>query len=570
MKAMILAAGFGTRLKPFTRHTPKPLFPIAGRPLLDRIIRNLENAGVTEIIVNTHYLHQKIEAFIERQSYTISVSTKHETEILGTGGALKNVADFWDEQPFMVVNGDILFEFDLKEIYRFHLTHPHPVTLVLYDDAEFNQVAIDGHNAIVDFAPPRSPEPDSLRRLTFTGIHVIDPEILDIIPVKRFYNIIDAYKKIISGKMTIQAFIPEKGFWKDMGSPVRYREAVVNQILGDAFAKICHHKPHGQRHRSRLQGDGSDRSWYRLHQDEYSLIMVDHGIRADAVQQEVDAFIRIGTHLAAKGVAVPKIIAADSFAGLVVVEDLGDLHLQEFVLHHRSDPALVLSRYHTVIDQLIHMAISGAAGFNPKWTWQSATYDREVVMDKECRYFVEAFLNRYMEMNVRFAGLEKEFAVLAKWACACSEIGFMHRDFQSRNIMLHKNRPFFIDFQGGRLGPLQYDLASLLMDPYVGLSKEDVSSLYDYYLERLASYGFYDVAKFRKGFQTCAVTRNLQILGAFGHLSKNKGKHNFEAYIPRALVTLIQNLENHPECHQLPGLQKIVKQAAINLKIDKL
>ena len=108
MKAMILAAGLGSRLRPFTANTPKPLFPVAGRPLLDIIIRSLQNAGCEAIIINTHHLYKKIDSFLSGRKYSIPVFTRYEPLILGTGGAIKNVADFWDDQPFMVVNSDIL------------------------------------------------------------------------------------------------------------------------------------------------------------------------------------------------------------------------------------------------------------------------------------------------------------------------------------------------------------------------------------------------------------------------------------------------------------------------------
>ena len=123
MKAMILAAGYGTRLQPYTNHTPKPLFPIAGRPLLDAIIRRLQQAGCRAVIVNTHHLHQQIEDFIAGQHYSLEVYTRHEPQILGTGGAVKNVADFWDNQPFMVINADIIADIDLAKVYITHCRH---------------------------------------------------------------------------------------------------------------------------------------------------------------------------------------------------------------------------------------------------------------------------------------------------------------------------------------------------------------------------------------------------------------------------------------------------------------
>ena len=99
MKAMILAAGYGTRLRPYTDHTPKPLFSIAGRPLLDIIIDQLQKAGCKAVIINTHHLQHKIEAFLAAQNYSLEVYTRFEPQILGTAGAIKNVADFWDNQP---------------------------------------------------------------------------------------------------------------------------------------------------------------------------------------------------------------------------------------------------------------------------------------------------------------------------------------------------------------------------------------------------------------------------------------------------------------------------------------
>jgi len=110
MKALVLAAGFGQRLEPYTHTTPKPLFTIAGRPILDIVIRKLSAAGITAITVNTHHLHHQIENYLAGQTYEIPVTTRFEPEILGTGGAIKNLTDFWDNEPFLVANSDIVFE----------------------------------------------------------------------------------------------------------------------------------------------------------------------------------------------------------------------------------------------------------------------------------------------------------------------------------------------------------------------------------------------------------------------------------------------------------------------------
>ena len=112
MKAFILAAGMGTRLSPYTHHTPKPLFPVGGKPLIDHTIRRLEKAGFTDIAINLHHLAGQIEQFISRQPYRARIRLLHEPRILGTGGGIKNLGTFWPAGPLLVINSDILTDID--------------------------------------------------------------------------------------------------------------------------------------------------------------------------------------------------------------------------------------------------------------------------------------------------------------------------------------------------------------------------------------------------------------------------------------------------------------------------
>src|SRR5210317_1459900 len=121
-------------------------------------------------------------------------------------------------------------------------------------------------------------------------------------------------------------------------------------------------------------------------------------------------------------------------------------------------------------------------------------------------------------------------------------MGFMHRDMQSRNIMIKGRDIYFIDFQGGRIGPIQYDLASLLIDPYVELPHAIQAQLIDYSIEVLAAQTELTPEKFLSCYHYCRLTRNLQILGAYAYLSKVKGKKHFESYIPAAVRSLRSNL----------------------------
>jgi aminoglycoside/choline kinase family phosphotransferase/dTDP-glucose pyrophosphorylase len=568
MKALILAAGFGIRLLPFTKNTPKALFPVSGRPLLDTIILNLENAGCKAIIINTHHLYKEIDSYLSRKKYAIPVITRYEPEILGTGGAIKNAADFWDDNPFMVINSDIVTDIDLKKVYDFHLDHKHPATLVLHDDQRFNTVSVNKNGFITKFHDstplPSSPasvskihRPVETVKLTFTGIQVLDPQVLELIPDNIFSSSIDIYRELISQNKKVCAFISKKYQWKDIGSPERYIEAVFEQMAPEAFKYAFPSWLDKKIVRTRLKGDGSDRDWYRLTSGNRSLVMADHGIRRNSLTSEVDSFVAIGRHLHDKDIPVPEIYLFDTFSGLVFMEDLGDVNLQTLVMN-TVNPEEIILYYKSIIGLLGKLSAAGAKGFDPVWTYQTSYYDRDLILEKECRYFVDAFLRKYIGINISFKDLEDEFKSLADKVLEFSVNGFMHRDMQSRNIMVKNNRLYFIDFQGARLGPIQYDLASLLIDPYVGLSRSVQNLLLDFSVKTLSPAMGIDPHNFLACYNYCVITRNLQILGAFGYLSRVRGKRYFEKYIPNAIKTLKYNL-SALESREFPNLRSVVE-----------
>ena len=563
MKALILAAGFGTRLRPYTDHTPKPLFSIGGRPLLDIIIENLQQAGCEAIIINTHHLHLEIERFIASRDYSVSVTTRFEPQILGTGGAIKNVTDFWDHRPFMVINADIVADVDLAEVYRTHCRQHHPATLVLCDDPDFNSVAVEQNKWIKGFRDRISDRSEE-RLLTFTGIQVLEPQVLDYIPENRTSSSIEAFKKILADEKKLQAYIAADGKWQDIGTPQRYRQSARESVIPLAFHKAFGDISGLAVEKKKLKGDGSERQWSRLQTGRHSLIMADHGIREDRSVSEVDAFVHIGQHLYRQGVCVPKIYFYDTFCGLVFLDDLGDVNLQQ-VARSTTNPQALISIYQSVIDQIMNLSLRGAENFDEAWTYQSVRYDQELVIEKECRYFQEAFLKGYLGLGIPFDDLAADFLSLARKALQYSNTGFMHRDMQSRNIMVKNDRIYFIDFQAGRFGPLQYDLASLLIDPYVELPDAIQAKLLAYCIEEFSKKTAVEPEKFSRCFDYCSLTRNLQILGAFAFLSKAKGKHYFEAYIPAAFQTLQTNLLKSGQ-DEFPALASAVEKAGIKLK----
>ncbi len=551
MKAMILAAGLGTRLLPYTRHTPKPLFPVGGRPLLEIHIRNLVSAGCDGIVVNTHHLPEQIAEYIAEQTWPVPVKTVHEPVILGTGGAIRNVADFWDLRPFMVINSDILTDTDLRDVYDFHLRHSCPVTMVLHDTPEFNHVSVSEDGFVTGFHEPAA----SLRR-AFTGIQVLDPLVLNFISAKGFSNSIDVYRQMLAAGMRIRAFEAGRYSWKDLGTPERYREAVQEHMTAEAFRLAFPDLSPGCMEETVLQGDGSDREWRRFTSQGKSLVMADHGIRMQKYgTADTDSFVDIGKHLHLQGAAVPQILLHDRFSGMVFMEDLGDMRLQDVVLHAPSREIRAL--YGKVIDRMINLWIAGGEKFNPDWCWQTRHYDREVILERECRYFTDAFLKGYAGPDVCYENFQDEFEHLADRIMENEYTAFMHRDMQSRNIMIKNGEPYFIDFQGGRVGPMQYDLASLLIDPYVRLAYEVQQELLEDCIKKLSDRISLDSEKFRNGYAYCALSRNLQMLGAFGFLSKVKKKTWFEKHIPTAYSGLVHRLSGQ-KGKEFPKLRQAV------------
>jgi NDP-sugar pyrophosphorylase family protein len=450
MIALVLAAGFGSRLHPYSDHTPKPLFTLDRQPLLDIMIRRLIAAGAHTVIVNTHHLHQRIEDFLQRQSYAATIVTRHESTILGTGGAIRNTADIWQSEPLLVVNSDIVTDVDFQAFYRFHQAHGQPASLALCNHPAFNSVVVDSADTVVAFGESTAGTmPHEARRLTFTGVQVLNDTILAYLPPEGFASSIDAFQAMIADGHRLPAYIPERLQWSDLGTPERY-QAMARSIMAQKALRQAGEPEHPAAiDWHALPGDGSDRRWYRLRSGKTRMIVADHGIKPSDGICEAEAFVAIGRHLHRKGLPVPQIYLEDPFAGLVFMEDLGSENYQARVRKTARSSAIEQD-YRHVIDMLLAMAFDGGEDFDLHWTYQTQRYDRAVVLQGECRYFVQAFLNDYLGMDTDGENLASEFNRLADAIMTARPVGFMHRDFQSRNIMVLKDRFYLIDFQGGR------------------------------------------------------------------------------------------------------------------------
>lgn len=221
---MILAAGLGTRLRPLTEIKPKSLVPVANKPMLGRIIDYLKKYGVSEIIINAHHHHGQIKDFVSNHSLPgVDIEVRVEPQILGTGGGIKNTADFWSHEPFFVINSDILTDIDLNRALREHNESGSLATLILHDQPPFNQISLNGHNMITDIKREKDIRDSGL--LAFTGIHILEPGLLDHITDKGFSDIIDIYLRLIEKGETIKGWLSKDHYWRDIGSIESYLTA---------------------------------------------------------------------------------------------------------------------------------------------------------------------------------------------------------------------------------------------------------------------------------------------------------------------------------------------------------
>jgi aminoglycoside/choline kinase family phosphotransferase len=285
-----------------------------------------------------------------------------------------------------------------------------------------------------------------------------------------------------------------------------------------------------------LQGDGSDRRFYRI-KNPRKMVAIFPSLVHPKKQEEARATYTIGYHLHDLGVAVPEVIEHDRKTGLVLLEDVGDVHLQTRILasaYKEEKEAL----YCKAVDALLVFQVDGVVGFDTRCCWDTSKYDYNLMITRESDYFLEALCKNNAGHVFDETAVRKECMGIALRASQEPADFLLHRDYQSRNLMVQDDEIRIIDYQSARLGPLAYDLASLLFDPYVQLSQLERETIYNYYVTQASLRVKFDCDVFYEGYLFLALQRVLQMLGAFGFLSQQKGKTFFEPFILPALRNL--------------------------------
>jgi len=313
-----------------------------------------------------------------------------------------------------------------------------------------------------------------------------------------------------------------------------------------------------------ISADGSARRFFRVERSGESLCVgVAPQDTSTQNMAEAHSVMAIGRHLLSKNIPIPEILGSDELTGVILFEDCGDLRLHDVLRQENTevsvDHSSMLEIYRRLVAILARMQVRGAESFNRQWCYDTPEYDTSVMVGRESHYFLNEFWHNLLQ-GEPCPGIEEEFADIAIQAGTGLNGFFLHRDFQSRNVMLINSQLKIIDFQGGRLGPPAYDLASLLIDPYSEMPEEMQFELMSAYLSELRSFFGYDEKVFLRQYAYLALQRNLQILGAFSFLSQKRGKPFFKEYIQPALGNLCRLLEEK-ELRPYSQLRGIVHKA---------
>ncbi|MCL4475816.1 MAG: phosphotransferase [Nitrospirae bacterium] len=615
INVFIPAAGRGERLQTITFHVPKPLVPIAGKPLLEIILEKVSLLPVRRFGINLHYKADVIEDWMRRSAFRERSILFPEEPVLGTGGALKNAERLLSEGIFLVHNSDILSDIDLERLIELHRASGNLVTLAVHDFPRFNTVAVDSDGLLMGVGNSLIRQSPVERRVTFTGIAVYDPQFLRFLP-EGISSVVDAWIAAASSGHRVGTLDVSGCHWSDIGTPSSYAAAVIHRMRSEGetiyihpFARGCHdaemdgyvvmeenstvergasvrncillpgskvdkniHRENciigpdfvipltegemlgssGDEHLFLIGTGGSDRKYYRMRDEKGSSVLV----RYSRDDQDLHRHLAYTDFFWKCGIPVPELLKADPEKREALFEDLGDLSLYGWLKCLRPEEE-VETMYRKVIDiaVMLHTAATAHVSGCPLIQERIFDYDH---LGWETRYFMENFVSWIRHMRVKDASLmEGEFHRLAMKVDSFLKT-VIHRDLQSQNIMVTRGGiPRLIDYQGARIGPPAYDIASLLWDPYYRLEGRLRERLLNYYVGQMKEKGSADFIEgvFRDTLLPCRLQRHMQALGAYGFLSAVKGKKYFLKHVEEGVRLFKEDIstakDEYPALYEL-------------------
>ena len=304
-----------------------------------------------------------------------------------------------------------------------------------------------------------------------------------------------------------------------------------------------------------LRSDGSERKIYRVIVGKHTVIGI---VGVD--YHENAAFLEFSKHFRKFGLRVPEIYIEDPDAGAYLEEDFGDVILFDWMMKIREQHGFndaIKEMYKAVVEYLPRFQIEAGKTIDYSYCYQHQEFGIDS-MHWDLHYFKRQFLNYFYKKKINHTELEKDFNRLIKFLLHEPLKYFLYRDFQSRNVMIKDGLPHFIDYQSGRKGALQYDLASLLYDAKANLPEDFREEMIEVYLKKARQMTRVNPRRFRKYFYGFVLIRIMQAFGAYGYLSAVKGKTHFFKSVPFAIKNLETLLNKNIDIlNQLPTLREI-------------
>jgi aminoglycoside/choline kinase family phosphotransferase len=336
---------------------------------------------------------------------------------------------------------------------------------------------------------------------------------------------------------------------------------ILNRLFEERF-----HSPVTHVHPLQGQLGGSGRQIIRLSNETNTAIGIVHGVR-----EENAAFLEFSKHFRKHGLPVPEIYGEDLDHGVYLEEDLGNTTLYEFLSKNRNAvtiAASVVEAYRKVVAILPRFQVEAGRDVNYEACYPIGSFDRQSVA-WDLNYFKYYFL-RLAGVPFNEQALEDDFGRLIDFLMTAERQYFLYRDFQSRNIVLRDGQPYFVDYQGGRKGALQYDIASLLFDAKADLPPELRQELLDHYLDALSGYIKVDREAFMKHYYAYVYVRILQALGAYGFRGFYERKQHFLQSVPFAMKNLRWLLHHVTLPIELPTLMAAFQSMLASEKLQGL
>ncbi|HPX58938.1 MAG TPA: RNase adapter RapZ [Bacteroidales bacterium] len=330
--------------------------------------------------------------------------------------------------------------------------------------------------------------------------------------------------------------------------------------LKNLFEQTFNHTPLSV---NELSASGSNRRYFRMQGKAISVI---GAYNKDL--RENEAFLGFTKHFLSKGVNVPDIIAEDLSRNIYILSDLGDETLYSYRCKFNEFTPELIQIYKDVLKNLLFLQTEGGKELNYSLAYPRAAFDHQSI-SWDLNYFKYYFL-KLADIPFDEQLLENDFTTFTKFLLEADANFFLFRDFQSRNIMLHQNKLFFIDYQGGRKGALPYDVASLLYDGKAAIPPSVRTELLEYYIEKMNATNSWNPDLFRKYYYAFVFVRIMQAMGSYGYRGFYERKEHFLQSIPFALKNLKWLLENINLPINIPTLWKVFEQLIQSKKLNSI